>query len=352
MLHPQLTPPATRRDASSPTLDAVLDHAARLVTATLDPPLDALVSEHLAGGGKHTRARLAIEAAAALQVDAPDAVVGLAAACELLHNATLVHDDIQDGDRLRRGRLTLWARHGVDQAINAGDALLLLPIAALEHATGLDDARRWQLTAALTRRALRTASGQTLEMSLDSRIDDASTSCWALYQRAAGGKSGPLLALPFEGAALLAGERLPCATALGDAIEPLGLLYQIHDDVAGLYTPDHAGRARGGSDLERRRITALVATHLDRFAPPARPARLDTLATSDPAALATELAADGTLAAVLQRADALATAMLDAPALTERPALRAIVDALALRLRQRLRALANEHRAELTEPLT
>ena len=76
-----------------------------------------MVREHLDTGGKRLRARLAIAACQALGGRAEDAI-DWAAAVELLHNASLVHDDIQDGDRTRRGKPALWARYGPAQAIN------------------------------------------------------------------------------------------------------------------------------------------------------------------------------------------------------------------------------------------
>src|SRR5215211_7540453 len=83
----------------------------RLADEAGGEPAGAMVRRHLATGGKRIRARLALAAMEAL--DEPrEAGVAWAAACELLHNATLVHDDLQDGDRVRRGRPTVWALHG------------------------------------------------------------------------------------------------------------------------------------------------------------------------------------------------------------------------------------------------
>ncbi|MCA9571733.1 MAG: polyprenyl synthetase family protein, partial [Myxococcales bacterium] len=82
--------------------------------------LGVIAREHLATGGKRLRARLALATMQALGGDRREAVPW-AAAAEMLHNATLVHDDLQDGDAVRRGHPAVWARHGANQAINVGD---------------------------------------------------------------------------------------------------------------------------------------------------------------------------------------------------------------------------------------
>src|SRR5687767_11384745 len=103
--------------AADPHLPAVEALMRELMEPDAGDPAGAIAAEHVATGGKRLRARLALAAADALGARAGDAV-GWAAACELLHNATLLHDDIEDGDRARRGQPTAWVRHGVAQAIN------------------------------------------------------------------------------------------------------------------------------------------------------------------------------------------------------------------------------------------
>ncbi len=217
--------------------------------------LGRMVQEHLNGGGRRIRARLALAAAEALGVSR-SASLGWAAACELLHNAALIHDDLQDGDRVRRGYPSLWARHGAAQAVNAGDLLLMLPTLALER-LDIDDARRWRLARAIASRAERAVRGQALELDLVGRrrLD------WHAWAIAAEGKSGALLALPVEGAAILAGLAMPSVNLLAGAFAQFGLLYQIHDDVLDLW--GDKGREQRGNDLREGKPSAVVATHLE-----------------------------------------------------------------------------------------
>lgn len=217
--------------------------------------LGSMVSEHMATGGKRLRARLALRTSLALGVQPRDAVAW-AAAVELLHNATLVHDDLQDGDRLRRGQPTVWARHGSAQAINVGDFMLMMPTACLQEIQ--DPCHRGLLAVELSKYALRTVRGQAIEMTLlpNDRLDRES------YQEAIRGKTGALLALPVLGAALLAGGSLKEAYALADSFERLGVLFQLQDDVCDLY--GHKGRDCIGSDLYEGKVSALVVEHLRR----------------------------------------------------------------------------------------
>ena len=137
-----------RSDAGMEALEALMS---QLATGARLERLGAMAQEHLGAGGKRIRARLALAAAESMGVER-EAALGWAAAVELLHNATLLHDDVQDGDKTRRGRPTAWVRHGVPQAINAGDLMLMLPYLAVGHSR-TDDGTRWHLCAALARRA-------------------------------------------------------------------------------------------------------------------------------------------------------------------------------------------------------
>ena len=213
-----------------------------------------MVHEHLATGGKRLRARLAL---ASLEVLGGDrrAAVGWAAACELLHNATLIHDDLQDGDTTRRGRPTTWRRFGMPQAVNAGDLLLMLPFLAVEHVAAPGE-RRFALAAAVARHATVTVRGQTAEIALATAEEIE----WDGYLRAVEGKTGALFQLPVEGAAILAGYAPEEAHAVAAGFRSLGVLFQLQDDVLDLY--GEKGRGAPGSDLREGKVSALVVEHL------------------------------------------------------------------------------------------
>ncbi len=108
-----------------------------------------------------------------------------AAACiELIHNFSLVHDDIQDGSDLRRGRLTVWKKWGMPQAINAGDALFILAqMALLETKDTFPPEKALQAGAIINEACLALSSGQFLDISYEKRIDLADRRLLANDQR-------------------------------------------------------------------------------------------------------------------------------------------------------------------------
>ncbi|MFT5683523.1 MAG: geranylgeranyl pyrophosphate synthase [Myxococcota bacterium] len=257
------SPPTLR---SSAMLDEVERMMRRLSAGDRMERTGVMVQEHLATGGKRLRARLALCAMEALGGSRGDGV-GWAAAVELLHNATLVHDDIQDGDRVRRGEPTTWVRYGIPQAINAGDLLLMLPFLAVGYAP---EAQRWRLCQLLASGASDVVRGQVEELSMLS-AESLSAEAW---RRVVEGKTGGLFCLPVEGAALLAGHSPVESARIAAAFMPLGVLFQLQDDVLDLY--GYKGREAPGADLCEGKISALVVAHLVRC-PQDRPWLLELL---------------------------------------------------------------------------
>lgn len=211
------------------------------------------------GGGKRMRAWLALRACDALRV--PDVCAEpWAAACELMHNATLVHDDLQDGDTTRRGRPALWVAHGAAQAINVGDWLFMLAFRALgslpaeaQHHAG------FALTQALAAGMAEVIEGQGIECA--SRAYFAAVASFP-YEAMVRGKTAALFALPVCGAALLAGYDARAARTLAAPFAELGVLFQQQDDVLDLW--GDKGRELRGADFYEGKLSAIVVTHLRR----------------------------------------------------------------------------------------
>ncbi len=287
--------------------------------------LGGIVCDHLETGGKRIRARLALAAAQALGVSRA-AAVPWASAVELLHNATLVHDDLQDGDRTRRGRPTTWAVHGMAQAINCGDLMLMLPT-LLAAEVPASEAVRFRLTTAVARRAAATVRGQAADLLLRASVDSGDPV--DAYHRCIEGKTGELFALPVEGAALIAGVDVDAARALAEPFFVLGMLFQLQDDVVDLF--GDKGRDARGADVLEGKISALVVEHL-RLHPTERHWLLSILDTareetadSDVDEVIARFEQGGALAAVLRQIAMLATRAHNAPALADRPELQALV---------------------------
>jgi geranylgeranyl diphosphate synthase type I len=227
-----------------------------------------IAEQHLQTGGKRLRARLALAATAALGGSMQHGVLW-AAACELSHNATLIHDDLQDGDVQRRGQPTTWVRHGAAQAINAGDLLLMLPFLALAPLAAAPPKAPSLLPAAAPPPAWGFALQQSLAQHMAAVIRGQAVECAlthggaasrSAYQQMVRGKTAALFELPVHGAALMSGCDAAQAHSLVAPFAPLGLLFQMQDDVLDLWGAK--GRTAAGSDLREGKISALVVEHL------------------------------------------------------------------------------------------
>lgn len=178
----------------------------------------------------------------------------LAIAIELFHNFTLIHDDIEDNDAVRRGRPTVWKLWGVNHAINAGDAQMLIVSNFLLRATssGENGARA---TRELNTYFLEVVEGQYLDFMLTEKsLTDPSVTV-DMYLEMIRKKTSVLVGAATVAGGLAAG----CDTVTRDTLftygESLGMAYQIADDMASLWgeTKDTGKRAHG--DLHERKKT-------------------------------------------------------------------------------------------------
>lgn len=178
-------------------------------------------AHHLSAGGARIRARLALHAGRALGRPESECIA-VAAACELLHNASLVHDDLQDRDKRRRGQAAVWHRHGDAVAICVGDLLLSAAYGALGRA-GTEAAA---LSMRMHRRVGDVIRGQCSDLAWQGGANPSLEN----YERIASGKSAPLLVLPLELALTLAG-RSDAVLAAAAAGSLFAIGYQIADDL-------------------------------------------------------------------------------------------------------------------------
>lgn len=182
--------------------------------------------------------------------------VALPAACavELVHNFTLVHDDVQDRDRLRRGRPTVWSVWGEAQAINAGDAIAAMALIKLLGPADADPAervRRSQAASALLRAEIEVIEGQTLDLHHEGRPDTPT----ATYLRMVEAKTGALIGASLELGAVVAGAPPAVQEGLRRAGRLLGVAFQLRDDWLGVWgDPELTGKSTD-NDLARRKLT-------------------------------------------------------------------------------------------------
>jgi geranylgeranyl diphosphate synthase, type I len=217
-----------------------------------------------ASAGKRMRPVLGLLAYASIAGDYRPALPG-AAAVELGHNFSLVHDDIEDGDRERRHRPTVWALHGVAQAINTGDMLFSLSRMALHRLTdlGFSDAKVLRLMRLYDQTCVALCEGQYIDIATSEADDVMSVD---LYFDMIGRKTAALIAASIEAGALLAtddDEVIARYRAFGWA---LGLAFQLNDDLLGIWGAEKA-TGKKPSDIARRKKTLPVIYAFEHAGP-------------------------------------------------------------------------------------
>jgi len=250
------------------TIEAEIERQGKRIEALLDelvPPegpdhLAGPARYHLATGGKRVRPALCLLTCEALGGDAERALY-FAAAVELLHNMLLLHDDIEDGDEVRRDQPTVWKKYGVANAINVGDYLLSRALKAAMRSP-VDERTRDRLLNLFLDTYERTVEGQAMD--INARCDDRFDV--ETYLRMAEFKTGRYLVLGMIGGAVIAGApevTIQCLEKLGANMGPA---FQIRDDLIDLTR----GKGRGGvkgSDIREGKASILYAHALAHSLP-------------------------------------------------------------------------------------
>jgi len=217
--------------------------------------------------GKALRPTLCLLACEAVEGDYRKALPA-AAAIELIHNFSLIHDDVQDDDRERRHRPTVWAIWGKPQAINAGTAMRVVASLTLLRLEDRSVPVRKLLRAQrlLDESCLRLIEGQFLDISYESRLDVGVAEYLSMIE----GKTASLMACSLEVGALLGSEDERLVRALRQYGFYLGLAFQIRDDLLGIWgSADRTGKPVG-SDIWKRKKSLPVVFALERAYGPSR----------------------------------------------------------------------------------
>ncbi|MBD0742582.1 polyprenyl synthetase family protein [Streptomyces sp. CBMA152] len=199
--------------------------------------------------GKRVRAALAL--LSVRSVGAPERFAAVAGtAVELVHQLSLLHDDVMDGDAERRGKTAAWARFGTGAAVLAGDALIVQAVATVVRAQvpGAHAA-----TEELAVAAEQMVYGQAEDLALEHRPPRETSQ--SQYVRMARGKTGALFGCAAALGAVLADAPPHMVRALRAAGSDLGVAFQIFDDVLGLWGDSSLTGKPVGADLLRGKKT-------------------------------------------------------------------------------------------------
>ncbi len=212
--------------------------------------------------GKRIRPILVLLAVASCGADWQ---IGLpaAAAVELLHNFSLVHDDVQDNSDKRRNRSTVWKKWGVPMAINVGDALFVLANqAVLDLEKALPAATVARAASILNEACLDLTRGQYLDMSYEERFDLKIEDYWPMI----GGKTSALLAACTQMGALIGGADEPTQQNYRQFGHHLGLAFQVQDDLLGIWGDEKITGKSAASDLTEGKNSLPVLFALEKNA--------------------------------------------------------------------------------------
>ena len=183
-----------------------------------------------------------------------------AVAVELLHNFTLVHDDVMDGDLLRRGRATIWSVWGIPNAICLGDSLHASAVQILVN--GLPSTSAVDAVARLETASNEMCRGQCEDCAFETRSDVTVQD----YLSMATSKTGALMGSACALGALCAGADTATIEALDTFGRRIGLAFQIADDLLGVWGDPAVTGKPAGADLIRRKqsfpvVTAFASHH-------------------------------------------------------------------------------------------
>ena len=176
-----------------------------------------------------------------------------AAAIELLHNFSLIHDDIEDNSPTRRGRDTVWTLWGVPQAINAGDSMFASAYDALARLIdrGVSAEATVQALRTFTEACIQLTKGQQLDMWFESQKDVSVDQ----YTQMIAGKTAALLSASAEIGAIVAGAGHERQSNYAKFGRNVGLAFQIYDDILGIWGNEEALGKSTASDILTRKKT-------------------------------------------------------------------------------------------------
>ncbi|OHD66178.1 MAG: hypothetical protein A2176_08020 [Spirochaetes bacterium RBG_13_51_14] len=253
---------------------SVIDAQLKSVMAPYRSPLYDMMRYHLGwidergndltdASGKALRPTLCLLSCEATGSDIARALPA-AAAVELIHNFSLIHDDIQDDDGERRHRPTVWKVWGKAQAINAGTAMKILANMSLARSSrdALPPEKQQRMLASLDDATLKLIEGQYLDIDFEQRseidIDD--------YLAMIKGKTAALIACSMELGVLSGTDDADTIQRFRDFGENLGIAFQIRDDILGIWgDPNMTGKPLG-SDIRRKKKSLPVVFALSRAA--------------------------------------------------------------------------------------
>ena len=247
---------------------------------TLNPPsyacdLEALnkaiaepIWEFLDRGGKRWRPALFLLVCKALGKN-PEDFLDFALISEIIHNGTLIIDDIEDSSKLRRGKPCTYRIFGTDIAINAGNAMYFLPLlSVIKNGSKLTQTQIKSLYEIFIQEMINLSLGQAMDIAWHRGIANADKITEEHYLQMCAYKTGTLARMAARMAAVVAGANIDLIEKLGRFAEAIGIAFQMQDDILDLSGGEFAGKkgARGMDITEGKRSLIVIHT-LEKSSP-------------------------------------------------------------------------------------
>ncbi len=209
-------------------------------------------------GGKRWRPILALLVIEALGKN-PDDYIEFSIIPEVIHNATLIHDDIEDNSDMRRGNLAVHKKFGIDIANNLGDFMYFFPMRALIDSKKLDANAKNRILSFYIREMTRVALGQSVDIAWHRGVVNPYLINENKYLQMAHDKTGVLSRFACELGGVIGGADDQTVEKLGKFGAMIGIAFQLEDDILNIYESELSKNKGGvGDDISEGKITMLV----------------------------------------------------------------------------------------------
>ena len=200
--------------------------------------------------GKYLRPTLCLFASEAVGGSREQAMPA-ASALELIHNFSLIHDDIQDRDEIRHHRKTLWAIWGIPKALVGGNVLRIIADSALDdlRSVSIPPSRALSVVNQLTQAYLEMIEGQYLDISFEGQREVGLKRYLDMIAR----KTGALIRCSFTMGALVGSSEARVAEAFQQSGKALGFIFQVRDDILGIWGDEASTGKPVGADIRRKK---------------------------------------------------------------------------------------------------
>ncbi len=257
-----------------------IDHEIKEALSTINPQALLEASNHLTkAGGKKIRPSLAVLSCEAVG-GKPEYALKTAAAIELIHTFSLIHDDIMDADDMRRGEPSVHVLWGEPMAILAGDIIFSKAFETVIR-TETDNSSYKRVTQALETvvdSCIKICEGQACDMSFEGNFDVSESEYMEMIYK----KTAALIAASTKAGAIIGGADEKQVEALAEYGRLIGLAFQIQDDYLDVVSDEESLGKPVGSDIVEGKMTLMVVKALESASPEDKETLITILKENNP----------------------------------------------------------------------